>query len=112
MRPSRTPKILISKRMFENNYFVCKGKLSGRYNRRATPAGMLLEDVLIAVPTKTPWKQKKIMHIKVTCWGEVAEKLASFKTGDELKVTGFIEQTGNSDKKEFSLMATKIEKEK
>ncbi len=98
--------------MFDNNYFVCKGKLSGCYNRRATPGGMLLEEALIAVSTKTPWKQKKIMHIQVTCWGDLAEKLQGFKTGDEIKVTGFIEQTGKSEKKEFSLMATEIEKEK
>jgi primosomal replication protein N len=98
--------------MFDNNHFVCKGKLSGRYNRRATPGGVILEEALIAVPTKTPWKQKRIMHIQVTCWGDLVDRLQGFKTGDEIKVTGFIEQTGKSDKKEFSLMATQIEKEK
>ncbi len=97
--------------MFDNNNFVCKGKLAGRYNRRATPAGLVLEDLLIAVPTKTPWKQKKLMHIQVTCWGNMAERICSFKTGDEIKVKGFIEQTGTKDKKQLSLMAIEIEKE-
>jgi single-stranded DNA-binding protein len=96
----------------EDNFFVCKGKLSGCYDRRSTPGGMLLEEIVIAVPTKVPWKENKVMHINVTCWGETVETLKKFKTGDVISVEGFIEQTGKGEKKEFKLIATQIEKEK
>lgn len=98
--------------MFEDNFFVCKGKLSGCYDRRSTPGGILLEEIVVAVPTKVPWKENTIMHIKVTCWGETVEEIKKFKTGDTVSVKGFIEQTGIGEKKEFKLIATQIEKEK
>ncbi|MEI6079433.1 MAG: single-stranded DNA-binding protein [bacterium] len=98
--------------MLENNFFVCKGKLSGCYDRRSTPGGVLLEEIVIAVPTKVPWKENKIMHIRITCWGETVENLKKFKTGDAVSVEGFIEQTGKGNEKEFKLIATQIEKEK
>jgi primosomal replication protein N len=96
----------------EDNFFVCKGKLSGCYDRRSTPGGMLLEEIVVAVPTKVPWKENKVMHITVTCCGEIVESLKKFKTGDVVSVKGFIEQTGKKEQKEFKLIAIQIEKEK
>ena len=98
--------------MFEDNNFVCRGKLSGCYDRRSTPGGMLLEEIVVAVPTKVPWKENKIMHIRVTCCGETVEDLKKMKTGDTVSIKGFIEQTGLGKEKEFKLIATQIEKEK
>ena len=98
--------------MADDNLFICNGKLAGRYDRRVTPGGVFLEDIVLAVVTKIPWKEKKVMHIKITCWGEGVELLKTFKTGDKLRVRGLIEQIGVGDNKEFKLIATEIEKEK
>lgn len=98
--------------MFEDNNFVCMGKVTGFYNRRATPGGLLLQDLVVAVTTKTPWKQKKVMHLQVTLWDDLIQKSQGLRTGDKVRVTGFIEQSGTMDKKEFKLIATQIEKEK
>lgn len=95
-----------------DNYFVCKGKFAGSSNRRATPGGIFLEDVVLAVTTKNPWKQQKVQHIKVTCFGGSLDVVQSSKTGDLLTVEGFMEQKGTGKEKEVKLIATKLEKEK
>ena len=95
-----------------DNYFVCKGKFAGSSNRRATPGGISLEDIVLAVTTKNPWKQQKVQHIKVTCFGDSLDVVRNSKTGDLLTVEGFMEQKGMGNEKEVKLIATKLEKEK
>ncbi len=95
-----------------DNYFVCKGKFAGSSNKRATPGGIFLEDIVIAVTTKNPWKQKKVQHIKITCFGDGLNVVKSSKTGDVIAVEGFMEQKGTGNEKEVKLIATKLEKEK
>lgn len=73
---------------------------------------MLVKEVVISVATKVPWKQKKVMNIKVTCFGDDVEMVDRLRTGDEVKIEGIIEQTGKKEKEEIKLIATKIEKEK
>lgn len=92
--------------------FSCRGKYAGALNRGATPGGMLVKEVVISVATKVPWKQKKVMNIKVICFGDDVELVDRLKTGDEIKIEGIIEQTGKKGKEEVKLIATKIEKEK
>jgi len=93
-----------------DNYFVCKGKFAGSSNRRATPGGIFLEDIVLAVTADNPWKQKKIQHIKLTCFGNCLDVIQSSKTGETLTAEGFMEQNGAE--KEVKLIATKLEKEK
>jgi len=96
-----------------DNYFVCKGKFTGSSNHRATPGGISLEDIVLAVTTKNPWKQQKVQHIKVTCFGDDSlNVLRASKTGDLLTVEGFMEQKGTGNEQEVKLIATKLEKEK
>jgi len=71
-----------------------------------------MEDVVLAVTTKNPWKQQRVEHIKVTCFGESLDVLRGSKTGDLLTVEGFMEQKGTGNEKEVKLIATKLEKEK
>ena len=95
-----------------DNYFICKGKLTGSSNRRATPGGILLEDMILAVTTKNPWKQKKVMHIKLTCFGDNVDVIKTSRTGDVLIAEGFMEQSGTGEEQEVKLIVTKLEKEK
>ena len=60
-----------------------------------------MEEIVVAVPTKVPWKENKIMHIRITCCGETVDDLKKMKTGDTVSVKGFIEQTGLGKEKEF-----------
>lgn len=95
-----------------DNHFVCKGKLAGSSNRRATPGGIMLEDIVLAVTTKNPWKQSKVQHLKLTCFGDSVDVIKKTKTGDILVAEGFMEQKGNGEEKEIKLIVTKLEKEK
>lgn len=95
-----------------SNYFTCTGKLAGSSNKRTTPGGIPLVDMLLAVLVEAPWKQKRFSNIKLTCFGDNVNKLARIKTGDELTVEGFLEQKGIKKDSEVRLIVTKIKKEK
>ena len=94
-----------------HNHFDCKGKLAGCYDRRVTPGGVILEDLVLAIPTAVPWKEKRTMHLRMTCCGDTAEFLKKLSTGDIICTKGMIEETGVSDNKKIRLIVTEIIKE-
>ncbi len=91
-----------------SNRFFCKGKFVGAGNRRATPKGMVLEDFVISVSSELEWKQKRMLNITSTCYGDAVNKLKELRTGDLIFIEGVIDQSG---KEGPILMTKKIEKE-
>jgi len=96
-----------SPKTFSNRFF-CRGKFAGALNRRATPGGVLLEDFVLSVPSELPWKQKRMVNLTMTCFGEDVHVLRKFKTGDRICTEGLIEDNG---KQGLVLVTIKIEKE-
>lgn len=91
-----------------SNRFFCRGKFAGTLNRRATPGGVLLQDFVLSVPSELPWKQKRMVNLTMTCFGEEVVVLKKFKTGDKMSVEGLIEDSGKDG---LILVTIKIEKE-
>jgi primosomal replication protein N len=91
-----------------SNRFFCRGKFAGTLNRRATPGGVLLEDFVLSVPSELPWKQKRMVNLTMTCFGDEVGVLKKFKTGDKMSVEGLIEDSGKDG---LILVTIKIEKE-
>lgn len=97
----------LTQKTFSNRFF-CRGKFAGASNRRATPGGVLLSDFVLAVPSELPWKQKRMVSLTMTCFGDEVNVLKKLKTGDMVSVEGLIEDSGKDG---LILVTTKIEKE-
>jgi hypothetical protein len=93
-----------------DNYFSLSGKFAGVITSGATPGGVIVKEILVAVNVNVPWKQKRLTNLKVTCCNDDAELVRKLKTGDIIRAEGVIEQTGTKKSEEVKLIATKIKK--
>jgi hypothetical protein len=83
----------------EENDFCCTGRFTGAGRRRATPGGVVLQDICLAVLTEIPWKQKRVVHLDITCWGDQLSLIERLKTGAIIQVRGLIEDIRKGEKK-------------
>lgn len=93
--------------MEEINEFSCTGRFTGTSRRRSTPGGVMMQDVTLAVLTEIPWKQRRVVHLNITCWGDQLNLVEKLKTGAIIKVRGFIEDVLKGEKK-FRLVAREL----
>lgn len=75
-----------------SSIFKIKGKFAGLKNRRTSPSGMNLGDLLLSVKSDAvSWKQEKSYNIPVLVWGDLALNAQTIKSGDIINIEGVIE---------------------
>ena len=98
--------------MEQDNHFILTGKFAGSSEKRYTPGGLALQEFIVAVATKVPWKERKMMHHKVICHGKLITLIEKLSTGVEINISGMIEKTYSNGNDIVRLIATKIEEKK
>jgi hypothetical protein len=92
----------------EENDFRCTGRFAGAGRRRSTPGGMVMQDITLAVLTEIPWKQKRVAHIGITCWGDQLGLIEGLRTGAIIQVKGLIEDVRKGEDRKLRLVAKEI----